>query len=184
MGKSSIIKEFIEDKFDNANPSTISTECIYKCVEIPSMNTSVNFKIWDTSGQEQYHSMSSLYYRDAVSAIIVFDMTNKESFLNTKRWISEIKEKGPKNLLIILVGNKADLIKDHKVDLNMADSFAKKHDLKFKIVSAKENINITELFTDIANEIIINHLDDISDCSRTNSIKLSSVSEKTNTACC
>ncbi len=78
-------------------------------------DTTVKFEIWDTAGQERYHSLAPMYYRGAAAAIVVFDITNKDSFSRAKSWVKELQRQGNANIVIALAGNKADLAAKRKV---------------------------------------------------------------------
>ena len=110
-----------------------------------------------------------MYYKDAIATIVVDEVTNIMSFNGMKRWINELKEKGPKDIPIFIAGNKSDLIRDQKVDLVVAKEYADEVRATLRIVSAKENINITEIFQDIAfavknSVLIIDHDKSESEC--------------------
>ena len=108
--KSCIANRFAFNKFSPINEPTFLTDYITKSFKKPDTSTVIEFKIWDTAGQEKYRSMASSYYRDASAAIIVYDLTNKSSFNGAKSWIKELGKFCKNNILIVLVGNKSDLI--------------------------------------------------------------------------
>ena len=153
VGKTSIVQRFVFEKFEPDNKSSCGAGFICKTMIIPELNTSVAFKIWDTAGQERYHSMASMYYQDAAAAVVVYDTTNEKSFYGVKTWIKELKDKGPPNILIVLVGNKSDLVDKETVRLDIAQQYASEIDINLIIISAKEDININETFEYIAKEI-------------------------------
>jgi len=150
VGKTSIVQRFAMDKFDPDSQTTHGASFISKSLEIPDFKSTVRFHIWDTAGQEKYHSMASMYYQDAAAAIVTFDMTDIKSFEGIKVWMKELREKGPANIVIVIAGNKSDLVENQKVDLKTAKEFANSNNSPLMIVSAKENINIKETFVHIA----------------------------------
>ncbi|CAE7503929.1 RAB5 [Symbiodinium pilosum] len=113
-----------------------------------SLNTEVvKFEIWDTAGQERYKSLVPMYYRGAAAAVIVFDITSRESFDAAKAWVSELQNS---DTLIALVGNKSDLEANRAVDKDAARTFADQMGLLHMETSAKTGQNVNELFNEIA----------------------------------
>lgn len=114
----------------------------------------IKFEIWDTAGQERYHSLAPMYYRGASAAVVVFDITHAASFQRAKKWIVELKQNVTNsNLVIALVGNKADLVDERSIDEEEAKDYASELELLYFETSAKENINVEELFNSIADKI-------------------------------
>ncbi|KAL4488356.1 hypothetical protein ABPG72_019206 [Tetrahymena utriculariae] len=111
------------------------------------------FQIWDTAGQEKYRSLAPLYYRDSHAALIVYDITNKNSFDVLKKWVGELRQHGPANIAIAVVGNKVDLIEREDVKYDDAKSYANGLNAIFQYTSAKENQNIESLFIQIAEKV-------------------------------
>ena len=153
VGKTSIIYRFVLNKFDMESPSTHVAGFISKSMMVPKLSGTVRFQIWDTAGQEKYQSMAEMYYKDAEAAIVVFDMTRMDSYEGLKRWVGELKEKGPEKIHIVIAGNKSDLIAEQEVKLETVTNYAEEVNAEIKIVSAKQNVNVTEIFTDIATEL-------------------------------
>jgi len=116
-------------------------------------DTTVKFEIWDTAGQERYHSLAPMYYRGAQAAIVVFDITNSESFDKANQWVSELQHQGSPNIVIALAGNKSDLANKRNVPTTSAQSYAEENGCLFMETSAKTNLNVTELFVAIAKKL-------------------------------
>jgi len=111
--------------------------------------------IWDTAGNERYNSLKGLYYRSALGAIIVFDITNVKSFDSLTRWVEDVKQKTDGNVKIILIGNKKDKSYNAEVEESLAEQFAKEKNLcKYISTSALNNENIKEAFLFLLTEII------------------------------
>jgi small GTP-binding protein len=91
----------------------------------------VKFEIWDTAGQERYHSLAPMYYRGAAAAIVVYDITNRESFLRAQAWVKELHQQGKDNIVIALAGNKYDLSDDRRIEPSEAKSYAEENDIQF-----------------------------------------------------
>ena len=150
VGKTSIIKKFINNEFNEDIKCTIDIDSLYKSIKI-NKNLYTKLKIYDTAGQEKYRSLIKKYYQGTDGIILVFDLTSENSFNKLKSWINEISENTEK-AQIILVGNKADLI-ERKIDEDKAETFAKQRDMKYIETSAKEGTNILLLFEELALDI-------------------------------
>ena len=113
----------------------------------------IKFNIWDTAGQERYHSLAKMYYRDANAAIMVYDITKKGSFDGLKRWHKELTEFGPKDIAIIIAGNKEDLVETEAVAPDEAQGFARSIGALYKKTSAKTSYGVEQIFRDLASKI-------------------------------
>ncbi|KAJ6662182.1 hypothetical protein lerEdw1_012648 [Lerista edwardsae] len=107
VGKSSIVCRFVQDHFDHNISPTIGASFMTKTV--PCGNELHKFLIWDTAGQERFHSLAPMYYRGSAAAVIVYDITKQDSFHTLKKWVKELKEHGPENIVMAIAGNKCDL---------------------------------------------------------------------------
>lgn len=122
-------------------------------VFIPEKEVTVRFEIWDTAGQERYRSLAPMYYRGATAAVVVYDITKKESFAGAKSWVKELKRRGEDNVVIALAGNKCDMETKRKVETEDALTFADQSGLIFMETSALNNTNIKELFLALARKL-------------------------------
>jgi len=150
VGKTSILKKFINNEFNEDIKCTINIDFFSKSIKIDK-NLYTNLKIYDTAGQEKYRALIKKYYQGTDGIILVFDLTNENSFNKLKSWINEVSDNTEK-AQIILVGNKADLI-ERKIDEETAENFAKQRDIKYIETSAKEGTNILLLFEELALDI-------------------------------
>ena len=146
VGKSCILSRFVQDSFDQNTPATVGAAFHTKIVHTDY--GPIILQLWDTAGQEKYRSLAPMYYRSAAAAILVYDVTNKQSFENLQLWNQEIIEKAPSGLAIFIVGNKFDCIEERVVSPAAGQSSA--HDLGasyFFEVSAKtgEAVSYTHL---------------------------------------
>mmetsp|Transcript_1188 Transcript_1188/g.3327 ORF Transcript_1188/g.3327 Transcript_1188/m.3327 type:complete len:146 (-) Transcript_1188:244-681(-) len=116
-------------------------------------NATVKFEIWDTAGQERYRSLAPMYYRGAAAAVVVYDITNKESFNGAKSWVKELQRRGDPNVVIALAGNKSDLQNKRKVDIEEAQQYAEENGILHMETSAKNSKNIKGLFHEIAHKL-------------------------------
>jgi Ras-related protein Rab-5C len=122
----------------------------YMTKKIAIDNTIVKFEIWDTAGQERYNSLAPIYYRDASVAMIVFDITDRESLKKAQYWVTELEKKGAPGVILCLVGNKTDLEAERKVSQEEAEAYAKTKGLIFRETSAKTGAHIEEIFNILA----------------------------------
>lgn len=155
VGKSSLTLRFITGSFTENTPSTIGASFMSKVINLPGEDpVDVKLNIWDTAGQEKYRSLAALYYRGAVCAIVVYDITNRISFEEAKSyWIDELKQECGSKLVLAVVGNKSDLINERKVSVEEALEFSDLHQAAFFETSAVSDLNITDLFTHLASNL-------------------------------
>ena len=148
-GKSSILRRYKNNDFILNNSATIGVDFISSSIN--HNNNEYTLHIWDTSGQEKFNSIITSYYRNIAVAIIVFDLTNLKSFYNLKKWLNNIEYYCYKDVLIKLIGNKCDETKSvSQHDINL---LCREYNIEYFEVSAKENININNLFKNIVTDI-------------------------------
>ena len=121
-----------------------------KTIEIPEIGKSITLDIWDTAGQERYKSLTKFFFVGAKMAILVYDITRKESFDNLESWLKDLKEHGNPDTVIGIAGNKSDLYDDEAVSEQEAREFAKSIGAVFSLTSAQNNSGINELFKNLA----------------------------------
>lgn len=151
VGKSSIVMRFVKGQFHEFQESTIGAAFLTQTVLID--DTTVKFEIWDTAGQERYHSLAPMYYRGAQAAIVVYDITNKETFHKAQTWIKELQRQANPNIIIALAGNKLDLANNRAVAYDEAKQYAEETGLLFMETSAKTAANVMDIFTNIARKL-------------------------------
>jgi small GTP-binding protein len=151
VGKSCIVRRLVQDQFWDFQEPTIgsafTTQTIYTDTH------PVNFEIWDTAGQERYRSLAPMYYRGAKVALVVYDITNSDSLNGAKNWVQELKMRGDPDLIVAIVGNKIDMLAFRKITYEEVRGYAIENEILFYESSAKTNINIQEMFVDIAKKI-------------------------------
>eukprot|EP00755_Sulcionema_specki_P007613 Sspe_Gene.38732::Locus_18685_Transcript_3_4_Confidence_0.400_Length_853::g.38732::m.38732/K07889/RAB5C; Ras-related protein Rab-5C len=152
VGKSSIVLRFVRQDFLEFQEATIGAAFLTQVVNLGD-NQSIKFEIWDTAGQERYKGLAPMYYRGAAAAIIVYDITNMDSYVRAKNWVSQLQCQGDTSVIIALAGNKADLSEKRKVDTAEAQAYADEKGLIFFETSAKSNLNVNELFLAIAKKL-------------------------------
>lgn len=116
-------------------------------------DTPIKYQIWDTAGQEKYHSLAPMYYRGAAAAIVVYDITRKQSLTTLKNWVKELKQLGPDHIVIAIAGNKSDLEHKREVPAAQARAYADEIGALFIETSAKEDTNVSDLFISISKQL-------------------------------
>lgn len=177
VGKSSLVLRFVNNDFQENKEPTIGAAFLTQKCNLPTRT--IKFEIWDTAGQERFASLAPMYYRNAQSALVVYDLTKPTSLIKAKHWVAELQRQASPGIVIALVGNKLDLTNDpstssnalgedgegeatdgedadgdaRKVSTTEAKSYAEDEGLLFFETSAKLGTNVTEVFTAIANAI-------------------------------
>ncbi|KAD4584632.1 hypothetical protein R6Q59_036544 [Mikania micrantha] len=151
VGKSQLLARFSKNKFDVDSKATIGVEFQTKTLVIDQKTVKV--QIWDTAGQERYRAVTSAYYRGAVGAMLVYDMTKRQSFEHMTRWLEELRGHADKNIVIMLIGNKCDLGNLRAVPVEDAQEFAERENLCFMETSALECTNVENAFLTALTEI-------------------------------
>ena len=150
VGKTSIITRFVENKFKQDTMSSLSANFVSKKIEIGN-NKFIKFDIWDTAGQEKYRALAKIFYQDSKIVILVYDITNKNSFNELKNyWYEKVKENSSSDVIFAIAGNKCDLYEKEEVEKTEGEKFAKEIGAIFHETSALNSNGINELFTDIA----------------------------------
>jgi len=151
VGKSNLLVRFTRNEFNEKSKATIGVDFGTKSVEINGKV--VTAQCWDTAGQERFRAVTSGYYRGAVGAMIVYDVTSKVTFKNVTRWLNELREMADPDILIMMVGNKCDLEQQREVATQEAASFAEANKISFLETSALNGQNVTQAFETLLSEI-------------------------------
>ena len=146
VGKSCILLQFAQNEFDINKENTVGVEFGNKVVTVNG--TKVKLQIWDTAGQEQFKSITRSYYRAVAGALLVYDVTDRETFENVKNWLEEARVNANPELVIMLCGNKVDK-SGRQVSTEEGSKLARENGILFKECSAKERVNIDEIFLEI-----------------------------------
>ncbi len=153
VGKTSIISRFITDSFDPEVLSSSSAQFISKTIKLEE--TTIKFDIWDTAGQEKFRSLAKIFYKDARIIIYVYDITDKKSFEEIKKyWYKETTDNMDSNVVLALIGNKIDLYENEQVTDEEGQKFAKEINAIFKTTSALSNIGVNWIFENIGKKIL------------------------------
>ena len=152
VGKSSLFLRFVDDIWNDTFVPTIGVDFKIKTFEIDSQK--VKMQIWDTAGQERFKNIIASYYRGAHGILLLYDVTDKDSFKNLSNWLIEIEKNASKNVLKVLIGNKSDLEEKRVISFNQGKEFADTYGLKFIETSAKKNLNVNEAFETLGRELM------------------------------
>eukprot|EP00300_Choanocystis_sp_HF-7_P040103 c6528_g1_i1.p2 GENE.c6528_g1_i1~~c6528_g1_i1.p2 ORF type:complete len:217 (+),score=53.66 c6528_g1_i1:40-651(+) len=145
VGKSSILKRYVDDTLPGEHQSTIGVD--FKIKSVVKDGKSVKLQIWDTAGQERFRTITRSYYRGAHVIVIVFDITSRDSFASLDMWLTEIDKNVQSGVICkLVVGNKCDRVAEREVATDEAEAYCKSRSLQYFEASAMQNTNITELF--------------------------------------
>ena len=153
VGKSSLFLRFVDDIWNDTFVPTIGVDFKIKTFDIDEKR--IKMQIWDTAGQERFKNIIASYYRGAHGILLIYDVTDKDSFKNLSNWLIEIEKNSSKNVLKVLIGNKTDLEEKRVISYNQAKEFADSYGLKYIETSAKKNLNVNEAFETLGRELII-----------------------------
>ncbi|KAJ1799884.1 ras GTPase [Coemansia sp. RSA 2399] len=151
VGKSCLLLRFADDTYTESYISTIGVDFKIRTIELDGKT--VKLQIWDTAGQERFRTITSSYYRGAHGIIVVYDVTDGETFSNVKQWLQEIDRYASEGVNKLLVGNKSDLEDKRKVDVTEAKDFADSLNISFLETSAKDSTNVEKAFMTMAGQI-------------------------------
>lgn len=144
VGKSSLLMQYVENKFNPRHTSTIQASFQSKVLALDGCHVTLN--IWDTAGQEKYHALGPIYYRGSQGALLIFDITDQRSFDRVKIWMKELHRALGDSTVLMIVGNKLDLAQNRTVSLEEAQEYASSMGAMYEETSAKENVGIDRAF--------------------------------------
>lgn len=151
VGKSCLLLQFTDKRFLPVHEMTIGVEFGSRMVDVDGRD--IKLQIWDTAGQESFLSITRSYYRGAAGALLVYDITRRDTFNHLTRWLEEARQNGNQNMVIMLIGNKSDLESRRQVSYAEGEKFAQEHGLIFYETSAKSAANVEEAFIKTAEQI-------------------------------
>lgn len=153
VGKTSIVLRYCTNSFNDKHDVTVQASFQTKRLNID--NQRVSLSIWDTAGQERFHALGPIYYRDSNGAILVYDITDADSFQRVQNWVKELRKMLGKEIVLAIVGNKSDMERNRVVTQEAADSYAASVGAKHYSVSAKLSKGINELFLDLTKRMLV-----------------------------
>lgn len=181
VGKSCLLLQFTDKRFQPVHDLTIGVEFGARLINID--HHQIKLQIWDTAGQESFRSITRSYYRDAAGALLVYDITRRESFNHLTRWLEEARQNGNPNMTIMLIGNKNDLEHRRAVSVKEGEAFAAENGLVFLETSAKTAANVETAFIKTAENIYEKIKDGLYDPAREgNGVKLGVMASAPKTA--
>lgn len=151
VGKSNLLSRFTRNEFCLESKSTIGVEFATRTLQVDGKT--IKAQIWDTAGQERYRAITSAYYRGALGALLVYDVTKPITFDNVSRWLKELRDHADSNIVIMLIGNKTDLKHLRAVATEDAQGYAEREGLSYIETSALEATNVEKAFQMILSEI-------------------------------
>ncbi|XP_063201764.1 ras-related protein Rab-41 isoform X3 [Chroicocephalus ridibundus] len=146
VGKTSLITRFMYDSFDNTYQATIGIDFLSKTMYLED-RTQVRLQLWDTAGQERFRSLIPSYIRDSTIAVVVYDITNLNSFQQTSKWIDDVRTERGSDVIIMLVGNKTDLADKRQVSIEEGERKARELNMMYIETSAKAGYNVKQVCT-------------------------------------
>eukprot|EP01023_Acetabularia_acetabulum_P065349 TRINITY_DN863_c0_g2_i1.p1 TRINITY_DN863_c0_g2~~TRINITY_DN863_c0_g2_i1.p1 ORF type:complete len:213 (+),score=25.62 TRINITY_DN863_c0_g2_i1:206-844(+) len=151
VGKSCLLLQFTDKRFQPVHDLTIGVEFGARMVNIDAKQ--IKLQIWDTAGQESFRSITRSYYRGAAGALLVYDITRRDTFNHMASWLEDARQHAQPNMTITLVGNKSDLAHKREISTEEGEAFAKEHGLLFLEASAKSTSNVEEAFVLTARKV-------------------------------
>ena len=145
VGKTNLLTRFSKNEFSLESKTTIGVEFATKTITTESGHV-IKAQIWDTAGQDRYRAIASSYYKGALGALLVYDITKEQSFENVNKWLSELRNNGAENMMLMLIGNKSDLGSDRVVKTEDAAAYAEKETMAFLETSALDSSNVATAF--------------------------------------
>ena len=152
VGKSCLLLQFTDNKFRHQHELTIGVEFGGKTIQVNGKN--IKIQIWDTAGQEAFQAITRTYYKGATGALVVYDITRRDTFNHVTKWLDEVRANALKEIQIILIGNKKDLEDKRQVQTEEGQALADKNGLLFLETSAKTAVNVSEAFIKSAQKIL------------------------------
>jgi len=156
VGKTSLVSRFCLNSFADNTQSTVQAAFIKKVITLP--NARCELAVWDTAGQERFHALGPIYYRDADGALLVYDVTDPDSFAKVKQWVKELRKILGQDVSIVIAGNKADLEKNRQVTTEQGEEYAKTVGATHFVTSAKNNKNVEETFLELTKKMVAEKL--------------------------
>lgn len=151
VGKTSIINQFMYGTFDSTHQPTIGIDFLSKTMYLD--DRTIRLQLWDTAGQERFRSLIPSYIRDASAAVVVYDLSNRPSYLSIDKWVEDVRTERGQDVVIMMVGNKLDLTEKRVISQEEGDKKASELGVRHITVSAKTGLNVKTLFLNLSQEL-------------------------------
>ena len=152
VGKTCFLLKYTDKTFQEIHMSTIGLDYRLKTIKLNN-GKNIKLQIWDTAGQDRFRAITKNYYKGANGIILIYDVTSLQTYENIKTWVNQIKEEAPQNVVIFIAGNKIDLEEERKVSTEEGKRLAEEFGYPFYETSAKDDININEIFDDLVEKV-------------------------------
>lgn len=149
VGKTSLLVRFVSNAFDESQAPTVRATYLSKTVRLEN-DARATLNVWDTAGQERFHALGPIYYRDADAAVLVYDITDADSFARAKAWVKELRRIAGAEISLAVCANKSDLEKSRKVSAEEGEAYAKSIGASFHSTSAKTDKGVEQAFVSVA----------------------------------
>eukprot|EP00039_Didymoeca_costata_P006208 m.88291 g.88291 ORF g.88291 m.88291 type:complete len:211 (-) comp13157_c1_seq1:148-780(-) len=152
VGKTSLVLRYCQNTFNDKHLTTLQASFLKKRMNIQGKKVVLN--IWDTAGQERFHALGPIYYRESQGAVLVYDITDEDSFSKVKNWVKELRKIIGDDICLVICGNKSDMEKHRTVKHETAEEYARTVGAKHFLTSAKLNRGIDEMFLDLSKRML------------------------------
>ncbi|XP_009406884.2 uncharacterized protein LOC103989683 isoform X3 [Musa acuminata AAA Group] len=152
VGKTSLVLRYVNNVFSEKQETTVQASYLTKRLVIGGVP--ITLSIWDTAGQERFHALGPIYYCDADAVLLVYDITDTDTFLRVRKWVKELQQMASNDIVMVIAANKSDLIRSKKYDIQEAESYAMTIGAKLFLTSAKFGSGINDVFLDITARLL------------------------------
>ena len=161
VGKTNLLLRYLKNEFNTQTKATVGVEFGNTKVKID--NALIKAQIWDTAGQERYRSITSAYYKGAHGALIVYDITRKDSFDSVEKWLSDLKNNGDEKMVIMAIGNKCDMVNERVISTEDGEAKAQRNNIAFLETSALNATNVAKAFDELIQKLYVAFKKDFED---------------------
>ena len=161
VGKTNLLLRYLKNEFNTQTKATVGVEFGNTKVQID--NALIKAQIWDTAGQERYRSITSAYYKGAHGALIVYDITRKDSFDSVEKWLSDLKNNGEEKMVIMAIGNKCDMVNERVISTEEGEAKAQINNIAFLETSALNATNVAKAFDELIQKLYVAFKKDFED---------------------
>ena len=161
VGKTNLLLRYLKNEFNTQTKATVGVEFGNTKVQID--NALIKAQIWDTAGQERYRSITSAYYKGAHGALIVYDITRKDSFDSVEKWLRDLKNNGEEKMVIMAIGNKCDMVNERVISTEEGEAKAQRNNIAFLETSALNATNVAKAFDELIQKLYVAFKKDFED---------------------